>query len=250
MAAHSRMSSGRSIWNILCAPSRASRSGPPRRFFVSAGLRNEDVERAIFKIALFDLLAHAPVMIVVIDRLRTILADAPVKIILDLQTDSRLSVLCCSKASSAWSISLASRIGEVACSATIRSNGPDVPSTWFSACSHAASEEARSPEISSGRRTPTAPAASAAARMASLSEETATTSTPLAAAACSTVQAISGLPQRSIRFLCGIPLEPPRAAITASVRFRLPSLISVPRDVRTRSRILRPCSCGPARSRE
>jgi hypothetical protein len=51
----------------------------------------------------------------------------------------------------------------------------------------------------------------------SLSEETATMSTPRAARACNTVQAINGLPQSSIRFLLGIPFEPPRAAITASV---------------------------------
>ena len=63
------------------------------------------------------------------------------------------------------------------------------------------------------------------------------------------VQAISGLPHRSIRFLFGIPLEPPRAAITASVRPGVTLVISGPRGARAPSRILRPCSCGPARFR-
>src|ERR1700722_4387592 len=53
-------------------------------FLLAQQARNEDVERAVFEIALFDLLAHTPVMIVVIDRFRTVLANAPVKIILDL----------------------------------------------------------------------------------------------------------------------------------------------------------------------
>src|ERR1700761_2292059 len=53
-------------------------------FLFAKQARDEHVERTVFEVALFDLLAHAPVMIVVIDRFRTVLADAPVEIILDL----------------------------------------------------------------------------------------------------------------------------------------------------------------------
>src|ERR1700744_4010536 len=45
---------------------------------------NEHVERTVFEVSLLDLLAHAAVMIVVIDRLGAVLADPPVEIVLDL----------------------------------------------------------------------------------------------------------------------------------------------------------------------
>ena len=80
----------------------------------------------------------------------------------------------------------------------------------------------------------------------SLSDDTATTLTP-GRAACAPSRR-SAACRRVDQILCGMPFEPPRAAITASVRPEFAPLISVPRAVRARSRILRPYSCGPARS--
>src|SRR6187431_807053 len=45
---------------------------------------NENIERAVLQIALFDLLPHPPIAEIVVDRLRPIGADAPVEIVLDL----------------------------------------------------------------------------------------------------------------------------------------------------------------------
>jgi len=93
---------------------------------------------------------------------------------------------------------------------------------WFSialtACNQADSELASSPEISVGRLIGRAPNVSDTPRISSSSELTQTESMWCACRACRIDQAISGLPQTSIRFFLGMPLDPPRAGIIATVK--------------------------------
>ena len=73
-----------------------------------------------------------------------------------------------------------------------------------------------------GFRIGRAPRVSASARMSSPSELTHTESTPEARLACSMDQASSGSPQIDTRFLRGMPLDPARAGMMATV---IPTLV-------------------------
>ena len=112
----------------------------------------------------------------------------------------------------ALSISLVSLNGEVTCGAITKSIFLS-RSIKFIAWIHADSELDVSPEISSERFIIFAPNLSEISSIFSLSELTHRSEIKFEDKHCSIVQAISGFPQKSIIFLLGISLEPPRAII-------------------------------------
>ena len=119
---------GRSIWNILCRSIRCIPILPPSRLLCSrSSAGSENVERAVLEIALLDLLPQAPVAAVVVDRLGPIGAEAPVEEVLDLADREQAVEFVALVRRKRRSMSPDSRIGEVACSATTRPNGPSLP---------------------------------------------------------------------------------------------------------------------------
>jgi hypothetical protein len=115
----------------------------------------------------------------------------------------------------AFSMEAESMNGEVHCMNTVMSKSSSrVDSVWMSADSLVAV----SPAMAAGRRATSAPARWASAAMPSWSVETTTRSMLGLAWAAWTARASSETPATFCRFFSGMPFDPPRAGMIATVR--------------------------------